>query len=55
MAFENTILVKPNVLEALNDLTSNLNANIQTDLLLLKFSKVFDTVSHKRLDQLRNF
>ena len=37
------------LLEAVNDLTSNLNANIQTDLLLLDFSKAFDTVSHKRL------
>ena len=37
------------LLEAVNNLTSNLNANIQTDLLLLDFSKSFDTVSHKRL------
>ena len=37
------------LLEAINDLSSNLNAGIQTDLLLLDFSKAFDKVSHKRL------
>ena len=40
---------KTQLLEAINDLSSNLNAGIQTDLLLLDFSKAFDKVSHKRL------
>ena len=29
----------------------SLNSNIQTDLLLLDFSKAFDKVSHSRLDE----
>ena len=37
------------LLETLNDLSHNLNANIQTDFLLLDFSKAFDEVSHNRL------
>jgi len=37
------------LLETLNDLSCNLNANIQTDFLLLDFSKAFDKVSHNRL------
>jgi len=37
------------LLETLNDLSHNLKANIQTDFLLLNFSKVFDKVSHNCL------
>jgi len=37
------------IIRSYNDLSSNLNAGIQTDLLLLDFSKAFDKVSHKRL------
>ena len=43
------------LLEAINDLSSNLNAGIQTDLLLLDFSKAFDKVSHKRLSSKLSF
>ena len=35
----------------INDLLSNLNANKQTDILLLDFAKVFDKVPHERLCQ----
>ena len=34
------------LLQTIHDLSSNLNANIQTDFLLLGFSKVFDKISH---------
>jgi len=37
------------LLEAINDLSYNFNAGIQTDLLFLDFSKAFDKVSHKHL------
>jgi len=37
------------LLEAINDLSYNLNAGIQNDFLLLDFSKAFDKVFHKRL------
>ena len=35
--------------QLLECISSNLNAGIQTDLLLLDFSKAFDKVSHKLL------
>jgi len=47
--FRKNHLCETQLLEAINDLSYNHNAGIQTDLLFLDFSKAFDKVSHKHL------
>ncbi len=37
-----------NLLECLNDWTSNLDNNVATDIVYLNYSKCFDKVCHKK-------
>ena len=40
---------KSQLVNTLEEITRSMNNNIQTDILILDFSKVFDTVAHQRL------
>ena len=49
MALRVTAHVRHNLFNTIKHLASSINYRNQTDLLILDFSKAFDTVSHKRL------